>query len=85
MKRIGKALLCLDCLLLAGGGSVFAQNIGGVRPSLPRNISDSLKKEVAFLTSDALKGRGAGSEGEKAAATHVYEFMQNIGAMMLSP
>lgn len=85
MKRIGKALLCLACLLLAGGGSVFAQNIGGVRPSLPRNISDSLKKEVAFLTSDALKGRGVGSEGEKAAATHVYEFMQNIGAMMLSP
>lgn len=52
--------------------------------ALAQNI-DSLKKEVNFLTSESLKGRGAGSQGEKEAASYVYDFMQNIGAMMLSP
>ena len=85
MNRSGRFFLVLACLLMAGGNYALSQDIGGSRPSSQRNVVDSLKKEVAFLTSDALKGRGAGSQGEKEAAAHVYDFMQSIGAMMLSP
>lgn len=71
--------------MLVSADYSLAQDISGSRPVSQRNVADSLKKEVAFLASDALKGRGAGSQGEKLAAAHIYGFMQDIGAMMLSP
>lgn len=71
---------------MAGIGDIaLAQDIGGSRPSSQRNVVDSLKKEVVFLSSEILKGRGAGSQGEKETAAHIYDYMQGIGAMMLSP
>lgn len=86
MNRTGRFILGLACLLMAGIGDIaLAQDIGGSRPSSQRNVVDSLKKEVVFLSSEILKGRGAGSQGEKETAAHIYDYMQGIGAMMLSP
>ena len=85
MNRIRRIFIGIASCILVAGSSSFAQSIGGTQPSSLRNIEDSLKKEVGFLSSDALKGRGAGSEGEKLAARHIYDFMLNIGAIMLSP
>lgn len=86
MNHIGRFFIVVACLVLAGSGDyVFAQDIGGSRPVSQRNVADSLKKEVGFLCSESLKGRGAGSQGEKEASAHIYGFMQSIGAMMLSP
>ena len=86
MNRTGRFFLGLACLLMLGGGDyALAQDISGSRPSSQRNVVDSLKKEVGFLCSESLKGRGAGTQGEKEAAGRIYDFMQSIGAMMLSP
>ena len=74
MNRTGRFLFGVACLIVAGSGNL----------SLAQSI-DSLNKEVNVLTSENLKGRGAGSQGEKEAAAYIYDFMQNIGAMMLSP
>ncbi|MDC0308293.1 M20/M25/M40 family metallo-hydrolase [Planctomycetaceae bacterium] len=38
-----------------------------------------LKKSVAFLASDALEGREAGSEGSRAAAVYLIELMEKFG------
>ena len=85
MNRIRRFFIGFASCILVAGGSSFAQTIGGSQPSSLRNIEDSLKKEVGFLCSSEMKGRGAGSEGERLAARHVYDFMLNIGAIMLSP
>lgn len=86
MNRIRKIFLGIACILAAGSADIaVAQKIGGNAPSSLKNIEDSLKKEVGYLTSSAMKGRGAGSDGEKLVAKHIYDFMQSIGGMMLSP
>jgi len=73
------------CLVAGGAGFASAQNIGGARPELPRNLEDSLKKQVSFLSSSAMKGRKAGSAEEKLASEYIYGYLQDLGAMMLSP
>ena len=82
----GILTFCTVCILTAGGAFVAnAQDIGGRRPEIPRSLEDSLKKQVAYLASEEMKGRKAGSAEEKLAAKYVYDFMQDLGAIMLSP
>ncbi len=45
----------------------------------------SMKEYVSYLSSSALKGRKAGSEGEKDAAKYIYRQMESIGLEMLCP
>lgn len=44
-----------------------------------------LKEHVSYLASAQLEGRKAGSEGEKMAATYVYDALSSYGVEMLSP
>ena len=44
----------------------------------------SMKEQVAFLSSAAMEGRKAGSEGEKAAAIYITEQLRESGADVLS-
>ena len=86
MNRFGTVLVCIACILIAGSADfAYCQRIGGTRPAVSRNLEDSLKKQVAFLCSESMKGRKAGSPEEKQAAKYIYDFMQNLGAIMLSP
>jgi len=86
MNRIGRIVIGIACILFAGSADfVSAQNIGGIQPSRQRNIEDSLRKQIDFLCAESMRGRKAGSQEEKIAAGYVYDFMQSIGAMMLSP
>lgn len=86
MNRLGTVLVCIACILIAGSADfAYCQRIGGTRPEVSRNLEDSLKKQVAFLCSESMKGRKAGSPEEKQAAKYIYDFMQNLGAIMLSP
>ena len=45
----------------------------------------SIEEHVAFLTSDSLAGRAAGSAGELAAANYIYATLQESGVTLLSP
>ena len=45
----------------------------------------SIEEHVAFLTSDSLAGRAAGSAGELAAANYIYATLQENGVTLLSP
>ena len=86
MNRFGTVLVCIACILIAGSADfAYCQRIGGTRPEVSRNLEDSLKKQVAFLCSESMKGRKAWSPEEKQAAKYIYDFMQNLGAIMLSP
>ncbi len=86
MSHIGKVLVCIACILFAGSADfAYSQNIGGNRPETQRHLEDSLKRQVSFLASENLKGRKAGSPEEKQAAKYIYDFMQSIGTIMLSP
>ena len=79
-------MVCIACILFAGSADfAYSQNIGGNRPETQRHLEDSLKRQVAFLASENLKGRKAGSPEEKQAAKYIYDFMQSIGTIMLSP
>ena len=50
MNHIGKVLVCIACILFAGSANfAYSQNIGGVRPEVPKNLEDSLKKQIVFL------------------------------------
>lgn len=55
--------------------SAMAQTEGAAR----------LEKHVAYLASDSLEGRKAGSPGEAAAARYVYDCLEEAGLIMLSP
>lgn len=68
MKRL-KVLLFVSALLLSL--SLCAQN-------------ENYKKHVDYLTSDALKGRIAGGEGERMAAAYVYRELKKYGVEMLT-
>ena len=54
------------------------------------NLYDSetvslLKEHVSFLASAQMEGRKAGSEGEKMAATYLYDALESCGVDMVSP
>lgn len=48
------------------------------------NVSPNLKKHVEYLSSPALQGRAAGSQGEHAAARYVHEQLSSAGLVMLT-
>lgn len=54
---------------LAFAASAFAQEIS----------SDRIKKDIEFLSSDKLKGRGTGSKGEKKAASYIAAEFEKAG------
>lgn len=49
------------------------------------DYEDTLRSYVAYLTDSRLGGRVAGTEGETLAAGYIYDYLQSIGAMMISP
>ena len=72
-------------LALLAGTAVQAQ----FRDSDWKDLNDSetvraMKEQVAFLSSAAMEGRKAGSEGEKAAAIYITEQLRESGADVLS-
>ncbi len=50
-----------------------------------QNLDDSLKNRVTFLTQESLGGRVAGTHGEKVASEYLYDYLQSVGVIMLSP
>lgn len=52
---------------------------------IPDGVEENLRKHVEFLASDTLKGRAAGSEGERLAAEYIYDRLNEAGITMLSP
>lgn len=62
-------------LIFCAAGSAAAQNF---------NVSADLRRHVEYLASDALQGRAAGTEGEKEAASYVYDNLEKSGLIMLS-
>lgn len=69
--------VCLVALTFCAGKTA-AQN------RLP-DYEDTLRSYVAYLTDSRLGGRVAGTEGEASAAGYIYDYLQSIGAMMISP
>lgn len=72
-------------LALLAGTAVQAQ----FRDSDWKDLNDSetvraMKEQVAFLSSAAMEGRKAGSEGEKAAAIYITEQLRDSGVDVLS-
>ena len=72
-------------LALLAGTAVQAQ----FRDSGWKDLNDSetvraMKEQVAFLSSAAMEGRKAGSEGEKAAAIYITEQLRESGVDVLS-
>lgn len=72
-------------LALLGGTAAQAQ----FRDSDWKDLNDSetvraMKEQVAFLSSAAMEGRKAGSEGEKAAAIYITEQLRESGVDVLS-
>ncbi|MEM6764495.1 MAG: M28 family peptidase [Bacteroidota bacterium] len=58
--------ICLSCLPIVGWGQEISQ----------------IQKDLAFLSSDLMEGRQAGSQGEQLAAVYIQERMKEMG---LSP
>lgn len=80
MRRYLPLLLLLLCPLYAA-----AQFSGGT----PRDLDDSevvsaMKEQISYLSSAALEGRRAGSEGEKEAAIYISETLESYGVDLLS-
>lgn len=48
-------------------------------------LNAQYSEHVAYLASDSLKGRLAGSSGEKAAAEYMYDCLYEAGVTMLTP
>ncbi|MBO4571582.1 MAG: TonB family protein [Bacteroidales bacterium] len=65
----------LSLIIFCAAGSLAAQNF---------NVAPQLRKHVEYLASDALLGRGAGTEGERLAASYIYDRLENAGLEMLT-
>ena len=48
------------------------------------DVAGDLKKHVEYLSSESLKGRKAGSEGETRAASYLYTCLEKAGVIMLT-
>ncbi len=70
-SRLHLYVICLISLLLVTPWQMSARR--------------SVEEHVAFLTSDSLAGRAAGSAGELAAADYIYACLQESGVTLLSP
>ncbi|MCF0177453.1 MAG: TonB family protein [Bacteroidales bacterium] len=53
--------------------------------SYAQKLDNKLRAHVEFLSSDAMMGRKAGSEGEKKAAEYLYDKLSKVGVTMLTP
>ena len=79
MRRI---LACLALLALSLGASAqYRPSYGGLEDS---EAVAAMKEHVGFLSSAALEGRKAGSEGEREAAHYVSEALAACGAEVFS-
>lgn len=79
MKRLFFAMLLPLCL------SASAQYRDGILSGInDSEIVASMKEQVGFLSSAALEGRKAGSEGEKEAAAYMAEVLGSYGVDVLS-
>lgn len=70
-----KRTALLSILIFCAAGTLAAQNF---------NISANLRRHVEYLASDALQGRAAGTEGEKEAASYIYDKLEKAGLIMLT-
>lgn len=73
MKRIAT----IAVILLAAASVSTAQ--------VDARVEKNLEKHVAYLSSDSLEGRKAGSPGETAAADYMYDCLKESGVLMLTP
>ena len=81
MKKLFAGFLALT--VCAGA---YAQYADAPAASLGMGeVASELSMHVQFLSSAALEGRGAGTEGEKEAAEYVHEALCEAGIDMLSP
>jgi hypothetical protein len=64
-----KSILSLAICVLSGASSIVAQEIN----------TDRIKKDVEFLASDKLKGRGTSTKGEKKAAKYIAKEFEKTG------
>ncbi len=75
----------------AGFNNVYSQNMGAKKIKSPQKSEtekknqDTLRAHVNFLCSPALKGRGAGTDGEVKASQYIYDYLLSNGLLMLSP
>ncbi len=76
-KRVSAFLLCAFLL--------FFCTLASPAQNRDYNCEDTLRANVAYLTDFKLSGRTACSEGEKAAAGFIYDYLQSAGLMMTSP
>lgn len=75
-------MIRLYFLLLIGG--IFSIQSCGVNYTIPENApSTQLGKDIIILSSDDMKGREVGTEGEKKAAEYIASRYENIGLSVL--
>ena len=58
--------------------------VSGILYGQSGSVEENLIRHVEYLTSDKLKGRKAGSEGERIAAKYLYDELKSCGLQMLS-
>lgn len=63
---------------------VSAQFRGGYAGVYDSEVSSGMRSDVAYLASEELDGRAAGSEGEKEAAAYIGDRLASSGAVMIS-
>ncbi len=72
-------------VLMAAAFTAGAQFVSGYAELYDSENSAILKEHVDYITSYDFQGRKAGSEGEKAVASYVYETLKKYGVEMLTP
>ena len=83
MKRI---LLAAACLLLSTAlPAQFKTGTGSYDDLYDSETVHAFKEHVSYLSSAALEGRKAGSEGEKDAAEYVARALEKYGVDLVSP
>lgn len=58
--------------------------VSGILYGQSGSVEENLIRHAEYLTSDKLKGRKAGSEGERIAAKYLYDELKSCGLQMLS-
>ena len=72
-------------VFMAAAFTAGAQFVSGYAELYDSENSAILKEHVDYITSYDFQGRKAGSEGEKAVASYVYETLKKYGVEMLTP
>ena len=80
-------MLLLCCVFVFGGNSTFAASGASAQyvQGVSQGFENELKRHVAFIASDSLMGRAAGSAGELLAANYIYDELERAGVVMLTP